>query len=102
MATNNPLVGLAHITAATLLQTKLSLYTSYAFGARVPSGTVPEALFWDTRDPYVYLRVDRRRGFDYLIYGGEGHKNGTKNQTEKAHSWFRALFTKTLPQLHVD
>ena len=28
MATNNPLVGLASITTATLLQTKLSLYTS--------------------------------------------------------------------------
>ena len=37
MATNNPLVGLASITSATLLQTKLSLYTSYALGARVPA-----------------------------------------------------------------
>src|SRR5439155_7781045 len=34
MATNNPLVGLASMTSATLLQTKLSLYTSYALGAR--------------------------------------------------------------------
>src|SRR5207302_9414845 len=59
MATNNPLVGLASIASATLLQTKLSLYTSYALGARVPPGAVPEALFWDTRDPYDYLRVDR-------------------------------------------
>ena len=37
MATNNPLVGLASVTSATLLQTKLSLYTSYVIGARVPS-----------------------------------------------------------------
>jgi glycine/D-amino acid oxidase-like deaminating enzyme len=51
MATNNPLVGFASITSATLLQTKLSLYTSYALGAHVPSETVPEALFWDTREP---------------------------------------------------
>src|SRR4030095_3522539 len=71
MATNNPLVGLASVTSATLLQTKLSLYTSYALGARVPLNTVPEALFWDTRDPYDYLRIDRNRGFDYVVFGGE-------------------------------
>ena len=67
MATNNPLVGLASITSATLLQTKLSLYTSYAIGARTPSETVPEGLFWDTREPYDYLRVDRHGDFDYII-----------------------------------
>src|SRR5258705_1933090 len=57
MATNNPLVGLASATTATLLQTKLSLYTSYALGARKLSETVPEGLFWDTREPYDYLRI---------------------------------------------
>ena len=61
MATNNPLVGLASMTAATLFQTKLSLYTSYVLGARVPIGTIPEAVFWDTREPYDYVRVDKRQ-----------------------------------------
>jgi glycine/D-amino acid oxidase-like deaminating enzyme/nitrite reductase/ring-hydroxylating ferredoxin subunit len=102
MATNNPLMGLAHVTAATLLQTKLSLYTSYAFGARVPSGIVPEALFWDTRDPYDYLRVDRCRGFDYLIYGGEDHKTGQKTQTGKAYARLRARLKKIIPKARVD
>ncbi len=54
MATNNPLVGLASMTAATLLQTKLSLYTSYAFGAQVPIGTIPEAVFW-TREIHTII-----------------------------------------------
>ena len=31
---------------------------SYVVGATVPRGTVPLALFWDTCDPYHYLRVD--------------------------------------------
>src|SRR5207244_13416641 len=62
VATNNPLVGFANMAAATLFQTKLSLYTSYAPGARAPIGTIPEALFWYTRDPYDYLRVDKPRG----------------------------------------
>jgi glycine/D-amino acid oxidase-like deaminating enzyme/nitrite reductase/ring-hydroxylating ferredoxin subunit len=102
MATHNPLVGLASITAATLLQTKLSLYTSYAFGARVPSGTVPEALFWDTRDPYDYLRVDRHPGFDYLIYGGEDHKTGQEKKTETAYARLRARLKKIIPEARVD
>ena len=84
MATNNPLVGLASMTSATLLQTKLSLYTSYAFGAQVPSGIIPEGVFWDTRDPYDYLRIDRRTGFDYIVFGGEDHKTGQKEQHEKS------------------
>ena len=46
---------------ATLFQTKLALYTSYVVAARVPRGRVPDALFWDTSDPYHYLRVEPRR-----------------------------------------
>jgi glycine/D-amino acid oxidase-like deaminating enzyme/nitrite reductase/ring-hydroxylating ferredoxin subunit len=102
MATNNPLVGLAGITSATLLQTKLSLYTSYALGARLRSGTVPEALFWDTREPYDYLRVDRHRSFDYLIYGGEDHKTGQKKKTQSAYARLRARLKNIIPEARVD
>jgi Rieske Fe-S protein len=101
MATNNPLVGLASITSATLFQTKLSLYTSYAIGARVSSETIPEALFWDTREPYDYLRVDRHRGFDYVIYGGEDHKTGQKRKTQKAYTHLLARL-KNIPDAQVD
>ena len=102
MATNNPLVGLASITSATLLQTKLSLYTSYAMGARVPSDTIPEAMFWDTREPYDYLRVDRLRGFDYVVYGGEDHKTGQKRKTQKAYARLLARFKKIVADAEVD
>jgi glycine/D-amino acid oxidase-like deaminating enzyme/nitrite reductase/ring-hydroxylating ferredoxin subunit len=102
MATNNPLVGLASIVSATLLQTKLFLYTSYALGARVPSDTVPEALFWDTRDPYDYLRVDRHRRFDYLIYGGEDHKTGQEKRPQKAFVRLWRRLKKLVPQARVD
>ena len=102
IATNNPLVGFASITAATLFQTKLSLYTSYALGGRVPSGTLPEALFWDTRDPYDYLRIDRHRDFDYLIYGGEDHKTGQKKQTQRAYARLLGRLKKIIPEVRVD
>jgi glycine/D-amino acid oxidase-like deaminating enzyme/nitrite reductase/ring-hydroxylating ferredoxin subunit len=102
MATNNPLVGLASITDATLFQTKLSLFTSYAIGARVSSGTIPEALFWDTREPYDYLRVDQHRGFDYVVYGGEDHKTGQKRKTQKAYARLLARLKKIVPDARVD
>jgi glycine/D-amino acid oxidase-like deaminating enzyme/nitrite reductase/ring-hydroxylating ferredoxin subunit len=102
MATNNPLVGLASITSATLLQTKLSLYTSYALGARTPSETVPEGLFWDTREPYDYLRVDRHRDFDCIVYGGEDHKTGQKRKTERAYTRLLARLKSIIPEARVD
>jgi hypothetical protein len=101
MATNNPLVGLASITSATLLQTKLSLYTSYALGARTPSETVPEGLFWDTREPYDYLRVDRHGDFDYIVFGGEDHKTGQKRKTQQAYARLLVRLKRTIPR-HVS
>ena len=66
---------------ATFLQSKLAPYTSYVVGGWVPRGTVPEALFWDTGDPYDYLRVDRRHDHDFVIFGGEDHKTGQVEDT---------------------
>jgi glycine/D-amino acid oxidase-like deaminating enzyme/nitrite reductase/ring-hydroxylating ferredoxin subunit len=102
MATNNPLVGLASMTAATLLQTKLALYTSYVLGAQVPIGTIPEALFWDTREPYDYLRVDKRSGFDYVVFGGEDHKTGQKKNTKRTYARLLARLKKIIPRARVD
>ena len=61
IATHNPLMGTTGAVTAALFQSKLALYTSYVLGARVPKGTVPEGLWWDTSDPYDYLRVDPTR-----------------------------------------
>jgi len=102
ITTNNPLVGLATIAGATLLQSKLFLYTSYALGARIPSCTVPEALFWDTRDPYDYLRIDRHHGFDYVVFGGEDHKTGQKRNTKRPYARLFARLKRMIPQARVD
>ena len=76
LATHSPLAGTLGWLNATVLQTKLALYSSYAVAARVQPGRVPDALFWDTSDPYRYLRLEPRSGFDCVIYGGEDHKTG--------------------------
>ena len=81
IATHVPIIGKAGTLSATLLQTKLYPYSTYAMGAKVAAGTLPEACFWDTGHPYYYLRVDRHKDHDYVIYGGEDHKTGTQQNT---------------------
>ena len=81
LATHTPLMGNTGLLSATLFQTKLSLYTSYAVSGRVEKGRVPDALFWDTADPYHYLRIEPHRDHDVVIFGGEDHKTGQAADT---------------------
>ena len=81
LATHTPLMGNTGLLDATLFQTKLSLYTSYAVGGRVEKGTVPDALFWENADPYHYLRIEPHRDHDVVIFGGEDHKTGQAGDT---------------------
>ncbi|HET7220720.1 MAG TPA: FAD-dependent oxidoreductase, partial [Vicinamibacterales bacterium] len=103
IATHTPLVGKTNLASAILLQTKLYLYTSYVVAGRIPSGELAEGLYWDTADPYHYVRVDRGdgNGYDLLIFGGEDHKTG---QVEDTAECFRRLeFTarEWFPRLQV-
>jgi glycine/D-amino acid oxidase-like deaminating enzyme/nitrite reductase/ring-hydroxylating ferredoxin subunit len=102
LATHNPLVGEAGIAGATLFQTKLALYTSYVIGAKLPRGGVPIASFWDTNDPYNYLRVDRHADFDYAIFGGEDHKTGQAANTETCFQRLEDSLKELLPNAEID
>ena len=102
LATHNPLMGKTNLVSSTLFQTKLALYTSYAIGAKVPQGSILEALFWDTDDPYHYLRIDRHRGFDYAIFGGEDHKTGQESDTKERYEHLEELLRKLIPSAVVD
>jgi glycine/D-amino acid oxidase-like deaminating enzyme/nitrite reductase/ring-hydroxylating ferredoxin subunit len=101
LATHTPLMGKTNIASATLLQTKLYLYTSYVIGGRLPSGIVPEALFWDTADPYHYVRVDRQGDHDYLIIGGEDHKTGQIADTKACFRRLEAAASRLVPGLEI-
>jgi glycine/D-amino acid oxidase-like deaminating enzyme/nitrite reductase/ring-hydroxylating ferredoxin subunit len=102
IATHVPLQGKKSTLGAALLQTKLALYSSYAIGARLPSGTAPEALFWDTADPYNYLRVDRRADGDYAIFGGADHKTGQDNDTPRKYRRLEQRLLQIFPQAKID
>jgi len=97
IATHNPLVGIAGLTRATLFQTKLALYTSYVVAGRVPKGSVPDALFWDTGDPYQYLRLDPAGDHDVVIFGGEDHKTGQVADTESCYTSLERALRARIP-----
>jgi glycine/D-amino acid oxidase-like deaminating enzyme/nitrite reductase/ring-hydroxylating ferredoxin subunit len=83
LATHTPLVGTAGMLDATLFQTRLALYTSYVVGGRISKGRIPDALFWDTADPYHYLRLETNGSHDIVIFGGEDHKTGQARDTNQ-------------------
>lgn len=102
LATHAPLVGKGGLISATLLTTKLYFYSSYALGAKLPHGLLPEALFWDTDSPYHYLRVDQRRGFDYAIFGGEDHKTGQEKHTEEVYTRLERKLHQWIPKAVIE
>lgn len=57
------------------IQSCANAYLSYVLGLRV-EGAVPQALLWDTEEPYHYLRPVRDESGDYLLIGGEDHRTG--------------------------
>jgi glycine/D-amino acid oxidase-like deaminating enzyme/nitrite reductase/ring-hydroxylating ferredoxin subunit len=101
LATHVPLQGKAGLIPATVLQSKIAPYSSYAIGGWVKRGSIPEALYWDTGDPYTYLRVDRRHDHDYAIFGGEDHKTGQVEHTTACFERLEARLKRLLPEISV-
>jgi glycine/D-amino acid oxidase-like deaminating enzyme/nitrite reductase/ring-hydroxylating ferredoxin subunit len=74
-------------------------YRTYAIAARVPHGSIMRALYWDTPDPYHYVRLQKDNQnprADLLIVGGEDHKTGQaddfEERFERLEAWTRERF----------
>jgi glycine/D-amino acid oxidase-like deaminating enzyme/nitrite reductase/ring-hydroxylating ferredoxin subunit len=102
IATHTPLLGKTALLKGTLLQSKLALYTSYVLGAKLPPNSLPEALFWDTTDPYYYLRVDRHGDHDYVIFGGNDCKTGQEQDPNAVFAGLQAKLKTLLPGADVQ
>jgi glycine/D-amino acid oxidase-like deaminating enzyme/nitrite reductase/ring-hydroxylating ferredoxin subunit len=83
-----------------ILHTKQAAYRTFVVAFEVPSGSIPRGLYWDTPDPYHYIRLhdgdtpDR----EVLIVGGEDHKTG---QADDAEARFRCLEEWTRERFHM-
>jgi glycine/D-amino acid oxidase-like deaminating enzyme/nitrite reductase/ring-hydroxylating ferredoxin subunit len=62
------------------LHTKIAAYRTYAVAARLKSPPLQTGLYWDTEDPYHYIR----NYHDLWIIGGEDHKTGQTRDTEES------------------
>jgi glycine/D-amino acid oxidase-like deaminating enzyme/nitrite reductase/ring-hydroxylating ferredoxin subunit len=101
IATHNPLVGLSGMVGATLFQTKLALYTSYVIAGRVSRGVLPDALWWDTADPYHYLRIEPYRDHDLVIFGGADHKTGQQEDTVACYRRLETHLRAIVPEIEL-
>ena len=100
VATNTPINDLVAI------HTKQAPYLTYVIAARVPRGSVAKALYWDTQDPYHYLRLQslksgngngRSSEEDLLIVGGEDHKTGQADDTDETARSLGSVGARALP-----
>jgi glycine/D-amino acid oxidase-like deaminating enzyme len=99
VATNSPFSDLVAI------QAKQAPYQTYAIAARLTPETITTALYWDTEDPYHYVRLHRATNrelgedndepVDILIAGGEDHEAGQAQDAgarfARLEGWMREL-----------
>lgn len=81
------------------IYTKQASYRSYVVAMSVPRGKIPDALYWDTGDPYHYVRLEPGDGNareDLVIVGGEDHKTGQMPEGDapflRLETWAREKF----------
>ncbi len=79
------------------IHTKQAPYRTYVIAARVPKGSVPDVLAWDTLEPgYHYVRIQPGEAQDLLIVGGEDHKTGEQadmaERLTRLETWTRTRF----------
>jgi glycine/D-amino acid oxidase-like deaminating enzyme/nitrite reductase/ring-hydroxylating ferredoxin subunit len=99
VATNSP------INDTLALHTKMAPYRTYAMAFAIPRGAIPDALYWDTLDPYHYVRLQPGDGrIDYLIVGGADHKSGEADDAdlrfEALEAWARNLIPAIQDETH--
>jgi len=97
VATNTP------VNDWVIIHTKQASYRTFVIGGRVPRGSVPRGLYWDTSDPYYYIRLKDaetssggREEYEILIVGGGDHKTGQADDADerfqRLEEWTRKRF----------
>lgn len=94
VATNSPFNELVAI------HTKQAPYRTYAIALDMGGATLPDALYWDTLDPYHYVRLAADSdGTAIVIVGGEDHKAGEADDGERRFGALEARSRSLMPRL---
>ncbi len=68
IATNTP------INNRYVIHTKQEANRTYIISSPIPKDSIKLGLYWDTADPYHYIRVVKNESGDRVIIGGEDHR----------------------------
>jgi|SRR5215217_3834564 len=79
-----------------LLQTKLYPYRSYAVAGPL-DGPLEPAQYYDSQEPYHYIRTQPVDGRMYVIIGGEDHKVGAEEDTGQRYAALEDYARKHFP-----
>jgi glycine/D-amino acid oxidase-like deaminating enzyme/nitrite reductase/ring-hydroxylating ferredoxin subunit len=96
VATNTP------INDRVAIHTKQAPYRTYAIGLKVRKGLIPRGLYWDTLDPYHYVRLQELDGdpeHEVLISGGEDHKTGQANDPARRWAAIETFTRERFPEV---
>ena len=93
VATNSP------INDRVALHSRQAPYRTYAMALMLPRRSLPDALYWDTLDPYHYVRIHPGKDTDYLIVGGADHKSGEADDAEIRYEALEAWIRNLVPKL---
>jgi len=94
VATNSPVSNLFS------LHTKMAPYRSYALSFSIKGDVIPDALYWDTEDPYHYVRINPDKdGSFHLVVGGADHKTGEADDALKRFDDLEEWIRKLIPYL---
>lgn len=82
------------------IHTKQAAYRTYVIGYLVPKDSVQKGLYWDTADPYHYIRIQKHqtnKDLEWLLIGGEDHKTGQDQDIEAKYEnlkkWAKERFS---------
>lgn len=81
---------------------KSGIYFTFIMEAKVPSGVISEAMYEDFDNPYHYFRIDRKKGYDRLIIGGEDNKKIFKLNDKKNFKALDDYLKRIFPKLKYE
>jgi glycine/D-amino acid oxidase-like deaminating enzyme/nitrite reductase/ring-hydroxylating ferredoxin subunit len=94
VATNSP------VNVRVAIHNKQGPYRTYAIAAKLPKGVLKDALYWDTFDPYHYVRLQPlSQRQDIVIIGGEDHKSGETDDGERRFAALEGWSRDHLPKM---
>ncbi len=94
VATNSP------INSRVAIHTKQAPYRTYVIAAKMPRGSLADALYWDTLDPYHYVRLQpHSEREDIVIIGGEDHKSGEADDGERRFAELERWARERIPAM---